>query len=93
MPRTRASMNAALRLNPNGWRRLCAVAGWPSTEAAARGVGVASTTITRALRDETQPSGVLLAHVLAASRAHGIPDDAMLDVVVPAPTETVGASL
>ncbi len=89
MPRSRASMTTTLRLNPNGWRRLCKAYEWPTIEAASRDLGVAATTITRALRDETQPSGVLLACVLAASRGAGIPDSDVLDVVVLAPLETV----
>lgn len=85
---------AVLRLNPAGWRRLCKAQGWPTMEAAARDLGVASTTIARSLAQETQPSGVLLAQVLRASRTSGLRDDEILDVVVTAPpTASVGGPL
>lgn len=75
-----------IRLNPNGYARLCAVNGWNTTEAAARVLGVASTTITRALREETAPGGALLAQILAASRAAGMADEEILDVAIVRPS-------
>lgn len=58
---------ATIALKPDGYARACEVKGWRSDQQAAAAVGVAGSTLRRALAGQTAPGEALIGGLLAAT--------------------------
>lgn len=58
---------ATIALKPEGYQKACEVKGWRSDQQAAAAVGVAGSTLRRALQGQTAPGEQLIAGLLAAT--------------------------